>query len=571
MLSQNPFPRLLPSMYLLIQIYCSFFAGSPAYDSVRPLSYQDANVFLLCYKISDPISLYNVKNKWIRELKTQRADDTPVILCGCQSDLRTDPATLFHLSKTGRTPVSTEQALAICCEVGAVNYVETSAKYPDRNNNNLEAFEVCALAAIKHQAQQKRAIATNGTFKKSPSINSTMSLFVDPAAVSGSGYDGQPYGYFRRSPSNNSNLSLSANVRLNVSSPNANNTIRRLAGPSPVPSLQSPSYSDCDSRQMTTFSPEPTLSSFAPQYGEHHRSGRPSSIVSDMARIPPAIIEDDTYQNTQYYQQNDNTLVYKRAQRPSSLCDARQVYNDCTARPMRPTTLFKGQQRSPAVNNNSYGLDSASEVGTPTSSCTISSLKSPSLMSDTSSPAAQIRPHCLSRRTSYRTYQKVPIPVAAPLSPVASSSECSYDIKSPNLSSPSPSCMSPPLSVCSNSTNVARYPPLPEDHEAPDVHHHKSRFPRILPIFENKTYESLKSHLSTSSQDSTGSKNTMSSGSDLSQANSSSSALPSADNLNDETDIRKCFIGELPDTEDPELIRSLSFVSPKIWSVQANA
>ena len=68
-------------------IFFLLFPGSPAYDSVRPLSYQEADVFLLCYKISDPISLYNVKNKWIRELRQHRPD-VPVILCGCQSDLR---------------------------------------------------------------------------------------------------------------------------------------------------------------------------------------------------------------------------------------------------------------------------------------------------------------------------------------------------------------------------------------------------------------------------------------------------------------------------------------------------
>ena len=123
----------------------SFFTGSPAYDSVRPLSYQEADVFLLCYKISDPISLYNVKNKWIRELRKHRAD-VPVILCGCQADLRTDAATLNHLSKTGRTPVSSDQALAICCEIEAVNYVETSAKHPFiADGVNAEAFELCAL------------------------------------------------------------------------------------------------------------------------------------------------------------------------------------------------------------------------------------------------------------------------------------------------------------------------------------------------------------------------------------------------------------------------------------------
>jgi GTPase SAR1 family protein len=129
------------------------FSGSPAYDSVRPLSYQEADVFLLCYKISDPISLYNVKNKWIRELRSQRPD-VPVILCGCHADLRHDPATLHHLSKTGRTPVSSDQALAICCEIQAVNYVETSARFPMDAHVNAEAFELCALAAIKNNNNQ---------------------------------------------------------------------------------------------------------------------------------------------------------------------------------------------------------------------------------------------------------------------------------------------------------------------------------------------------------------------------------------------------------------------------------
>ena len=104
--------------------------GSPSHDSIRSLSYQDADVFLLCYKISDPDSLYNVKNKWIREIRSQKFNkrhQPHVVLCGCQADLRSDPKTLAALGKVGRMPTSSEQALAICCEIGAVNYVETSS------------------------------------------------------------------------------------------------------------------------------------------------------------------------------------------------------------------------------------------------------------------------------------------------------------------------------------------------------------------------------------------------------------------------------------------------------------
>ena len=107
-----------------------------------------------------------------------------------------DMATLNHLSKTGRTPISSDQALAICCEIQAVNYVETSAKFPRDTHNISEAFELCALAAIrKSQKSSEKAKNSHGSgknssntnsilsninmtnFKRSPSINSSLSLF----------------------------------------------------------------------------------------------------------------------------------------------------------------------------------------------------------------------------------------------------------------------------------------------------------------------------------------------------------------------------------------------------------
>ena len=48
--------------------------------------------------------------------------------------------------------------MAICCEVEAVNYVETSAVKED----NSEALQLCALATMKQQI--------NNNFRRSPSI-----------------------------------------------------------------------------------------------------------------------------------------------------------------------------------------------------------------------------------------------------------------------------------------------------------------------------------------------------------------------------------------------------------------
>ena len=78
------------------------------------------------------------------EIRRYRSN-VPVILCGCQSDLRADPEVIASLGKRGRQPVSPEQALAICCDVGAANYVETSAV----TSEVIEAFEVAGLAFMK--------------------------------------------------------------------------------------------------------------------------------------------------------------------------------------------------------------------------------------------------------------------------------------------------------------------------------------------------------------------------------------------------------------------------------------
>ena len=140
---------------------------------------------------------------------------------------------------------------------------------------------------------------------------------------------------------------------------------------------------------------------------------------------------------------------------------------------------------------------------------------------------AMIRPNCLTRRTSYRTYQKVPIPVAAPMSPVGS--DYSLDLKSPTSSQ----CFSP----------VPRLEAVNEAMEAGDD--------AKIPAFE-KTYESLKS--TCSSQNS-------------SKASSTASAASSADLSAFKLRPPKCNMTnnlETRNKENPEnLLKNLNFVSPK--------
>ena len=60
-----------------------------AHSEARDLAYHEADVFLLCYKISDPTTLFSALEQWAPAVRAV-APDTPIVLVGCQSELRFD-------------------------------------------------------------------------------------------------------------------------------------------------------------------------------------------------------------------------------------------------------------------------------------------------------------------------------------------------------------------------------------------------------------------------------------------------------------------------------------------------
>ncbi|XP_068617801.1 rho-related GTP-binding protein RhoE-like isoform X1 [Battus philenor] len=132
-------------------------SGTSAYDTVRPLAYQDAKIFMLCFNIAEPESLHNAAAKWYREVRTH-GGSAPVLLCGCKADLRHDKETLTILSKLRTHPVTSEEALSVARQLGATTYVETSARASSKGVK--DAFEVAALAALgklnKQQSKQQQ-------------------------------------------------------------------------------------------------------------------------------------------------------------------------------------------------------------------------------------------------------------------------------------------------------------------------------------------------------------------------------------------------------------------------------
>ena len=101
-------------------------AGQEDYDRLRPLSYPNTSVFLVCFSIVHPPSFENVQEKWVPEIK-HHCPNTPFLLVGTQVDLRNDEATQLKLAKNKLKPVSKEAGEMLAKSVKAAKYVECSA------------------------------------------------------------------------------------------------------------------------------------------------------------------------------------------------------------------------------------------------------------------------------------------------------------------------------------------------------------------------------------------------------------------------------------------------------------
>ncbi|CAG2057988.1 unnamed protein product [Timema podura] len=101
-------------------------AGQEDYDRLRPLSYPQTDVFLICFSVTSPSSFENVTSKWCPEIK-HHCPDAPMILVGTKIDLRDDRETLTALAEQGLSPIKREQGQKLANKIRAVKYMECSA------------------------------------------------------------------------------------------------------------------------------------------------------------------------------------------------------------------------------------------------------------------------------------------------------------------------------------------------------------------------------------------------------------------------------------------------------------
>ncbi|QLQ79444.1 hypothetical protein HG537_0C00910 [Torulaspora globosa] len=160
-------------------------AGQEEYDRLRPLSYPQTDIFLVCFSISERSSLKNVVDKWYPEIVQNSSplgsdregkDKYPMFLVGTKEDLRDDPEERARLRELNTNFVSNEEIEDAVNRCGFMGYVECSAmtqvgvrdvfeksvativREPERlarEKAKVEAQEAAAAAAAADEQQQQ--------------------------------------------------------------------------------------------------------------------------------------------------------------------------------------------------------------------------------------------------------------------------------------------------------------------------------------------------------------------------------------------------------------------------------
>lgn len=122
-------------------------AGQEGYDRLRPLSYPQTDVFLICFSINSPNSFTNIEQKWKPEL-AHHAAGVPFLIVGTKSDLREDEAQVAALKEKGKYKTFDELQDS-AKQMGAEKYLECSAL---KQTGLQQVFDEAIRAALRHKA-----------------------------------------------------------------------------------------------------------------------------------------------------------------------------------------------------------------------------------------------------------------------------------------------------------------------------------------------------------------------------------------------------------------------------------
>ncbi|KTW26365.1 hypothetical protein T552_02847 [Pneumocystis carinii B80] len=133
-------------------------AGQEDYDKLRPLSYPQTDVFIICFSLVSPSSFENVRTKWSIEV-SHHAPNIPIILVGTKLDLRNDCIVVEKLREKRMEPITYSQGLQMAKDINSVKYLECSALTQKGLKNVFdEAIRAVLMPSFQIQKKQKKCV-----------------------------------------------------------------------------------------------------------------------------------------------------------------------------------------------------------------------------------------------------------------------------------------------------------------------------------------------------------------------------------------------------------------------------
>ncbi|KAI1720680.1 ras family domain-containing protein [Ditylenchus destructor] len=153
-------------------------AGRSEFDSIRPLSYADANVFVLCFSVAKPETLRAITDRWLPELQAA-SPSTPVILVGTQSDLRLNRGRMRKgLPRSGENDLVEWRTVSRIANEFGVEYIECSSI---THHNLKEVFDLAILYGLNRR--RRPAPTNNGTKEKNNKPANKWILFPEKTII----------------------------------------------------------------------------------------------------------------------------------------------------------------------------------------------------------------------------------------------------------------------------------------------------------------------------------------------------------------------------------------------------
>lgn len=126
--------------------------GQEDHERIRPFSYSETDVILMCFSIDSRISFENIPSKWIPEIKNF-CSNVPIILVGNKKDTRNNNDAFKVLKGRKQEPVKSQEGKAMAEQIQAFDYIECSAKTKEGVR---EVFETATRAALQVNKKRKK-------------------------------------------------------------------------------------------------------------------------------------------------------------------------------------------------------------------------------------------------------------------------------------------------------------------------------------------------------------------------------------------------------------------------------